>query len=552
MAPAGEGFFFASHPQAEQGWRYAFVVDGEGPYPDPASRGQPDGVHGWSELYAEAAPLPTEGWRGIDPARAVLYEIHIGTFTAEGTYRAAMARIPHLRDLGVTALSLMPLAAFPGRRNWGYDGTFLFAPAACYGSPDELRAFIGACHAAGLGVLLDVVYNHFGPDGNYLWPICRDFFDPGHPTPWGDAIAIGHPVVASFFEENIRYWIQAFGFDGFRFDAVHALPSAHRVAFLEGLARAARDAAPAGHRPYLVLENRDNEAGLLGPGHAQYDAQWNDDYRYAIQALLQAEHGGVYADFLPAAEKLERVLRESFAFQGEWAGYYGRHRGSPSAHLPARHFVNFIQSHDIPGNRPLGERLHHLVPEKLAVALGVFTLLLPSTPMLFMGEEFGASSPFLFFTDHHTALGEAVREGRLAMFKRRIAVDRLAVDTGTIPDPQDPESFGRSTLDWREAETPGNAFLPHYRAALSARRDELADLLQAPHQRRAEHVGGLYLMHMATPAHEFLLAANLSATPTTCPLLYHSDAWSRVVSTEASALPEAIPGHCSALWKRPR
>ncbi len=549
MARGSDGFFAFTHERACAGWHYAFRVDGEGPFPDPASRWQPEGVHGWSELTREPVRREAIGWNGIDPRTAVLYELHIGTFTPEGTYAAAAAKIPYLKELGITVVELMPLAEFPGRWNWGYDGTFLFAPAHGYGTPDDLRALVAACQAAGIGVILDVVYNHFGPDGNYLWPISRRFFTSAFKTPWGDGVDIAHPVVATFFEENIRYWIRAFGVDGFRLDAVHALDPDHRTGFLKTLALAARREATTAFRPFLVLENRDNQAHLLGEAPDEYDAQWNDDYRYALQALLQHEEKGVYADFLPASRSLLRVLREGFAFQGEYAAYYQRRRGSRSSGLPAQRFINFIQSHDVPGNRPLGERLHQVLPADLSLAAGIFTLLLPGTPLIFMGDEFQATSPFLYFTDHEAELGSKVRAGRLEAMMRRVAAEARSLPVEAIPDPQAESTLSASKLNWPESLSA--TCHPLYAQALAIRHGRLSAVDRGPNDRDVACNGNLYLVRMRSPGEDFLLALHTGSEPQPLPLDYQGDDWLLLLSTQAGATPERIPPHSAVLWARP-
>ncbi len=543
MQRAADGFFSYHHPTAGPGSRYAFRVDGEGPYPDPASRWQPDDVHGFS---AVTAPSHCASELQIEARELVLYEIHVGTFTPEGTYAAATLKIPYLKALGVTAVELMPLADFPGRRNWGYDATFLFAPESTYGTPEELRAFVRACHAAGLGVILDVVYNHFGPEGNYLWPLCRRFFTTGAATPWGDGINLGEPMVSLFFEENVRYWLREFCFDGLRLDAVHALASDQRKTLLGQLARAARQAVP-GQRPFLMLENRDNQADLLGASESDYDAQWNDDFRYAVQGLLLREQAGVYADFQPAAEKMERILREGFAFQGEYAAYYGRHRGTASAGLPFTRFVNFIQSHDVPGNRACGERLDQLMPLDLYRALAMFYLLLPTIPMLFMGEEFGATSPFLFFTDQPPALGAQIKAGRMEMIRRRVAATADALDEALIPDPQAESTFLRSKLSWSDC-TPDSETLKLYQAVLALRKPMMRALHRTPNSCEIKRRDQLFMIHMRGDATAYLLAANFSGQPQALPSVYGGDDWRLLHASRAGVDAGRIPGCTTALW----
>jgi len=451
LRPEADGFFSVRVPEAGPGWRYRYRVDGRGPWPDPASRRQPEDVHGPSELVVGDYPWTDGAWRGLDWSQAVIYELHVGTFTPEGTFDAVIDRLDHLAALGVNALELMPVADFPGRCNWGYDGTFLFAPDSAYGPPDSLKRLVDACHGRGMAVILDVVYNHLGPDGNYLWPISPPFFNQDVHTPWGASIAIEHPLVARFFEENARFWIEEYHFDGLRLDAVHALDHWHRPRFLAGLARAARGAAP--DRPlFLVLENVDNQAEYLRDAGAEaYDAQWNDDFHHALHALLTGERSGVYQEHDVPARTLARVLAQGFAYQGEYSPWRQRPRGTSTRGLSLDRFVNFLQTHDMAGNRAFGERLHQLIDADRYRAVVALYLFLPGIPMLFMGEEFAASTPFLFFTDHTPELGEQVRAGRLRQHQRSDE-PRAQLHPDRIPHPQDHSTFTASKLDWDDLE----------------------------------------------------------------------------------------------------
>jgi maltooligosyltrehalose trehalohydrolase len=461
MSPAGEGWYARVVEHAKAGTRYHYRIDGGPLVPDPASRFQPQDVDGASEVIDPRASRPgnwtTPPWR-----EAVIYELHVGTFTPEGTYRGAMAKLDHLRDVGVTAIELMPLSDFGGRRNWGYDGVLPFAPDSAYGRPEDLKALIQAAHDRGLMVFLDVVYNHFGPKGNYLGVYAPQFFTDRHRTPWGAAIDFSQPAVRQYFVQNALYWLDEYRFDGLRFDAVHAIVDESPVHVLDEIRTRVEERF--GDRKHLVLENDANHARFIGPG--KYRAQWNDDAHHGFHVLATGEEDGYYVAYSDApAKHLARCLAEGFAYQGERSPFSNEPRGEPSAHLPPSCFVGFMQNHDQVGNRAMGERLLALSSEKKLRALSAIQLLAPAIPLLFMGEEWGCRQPFLFFCDFDGELGEAVRKGRRAEFAR------FASFGGEVPDPLDEETFRRSTLRWEEADP---QWLAHYRQLLELRRREIA------------------------------------------------------------------------------
>ncbi|MDB5094581.1 MAG: Malto-oligosyltrehalose trehalohydrolase [Candidatus Eremiobacteraeota bacterium] len=468
----GDGWFERFVPGARAGARYAFAFDGLDPrVPDPASRFQPDGVHGPSAVVDPTAyAWQHPGWRGRPAHELAFYEFHVGTFTAAGTYAAAAERLDDLAALGVTALELMPLAQPAGRRNWGYDGALPFAPQHAYGSPDELKAFVDAAHARGLSVFLDVVYNHFGPEGNYLGAFAGAFFTERHHTPWGSAIDVESDAAANvraFFIHNALYWLHEYRFDGLRLDAVHEIRDASSPSFLVELASCVRSRAEPGRHVQLVLENDANDAGLL----RSYDAQWNDDAHHAFHVLLTGEHDGYYGDYADdPVRRLARALAEGFAYQGEPSVHRGdAPRGEPSADLPATKFVDFLQNHDQIGNRAFGERLSMLTGETALRAASAVLLLAPALPLLFMGEEWAASTPFLFFSDFGAELGGAVTSGRRREFAAWPAF-RDANVRERIPDPQDPATMEASRLRWDERSAPPHAAaLAHHRALLALR-----------------------------------------------------------------------------------
>jgi maltooligosyltrehalose trehalohydrolase len=420
---------------APPGTRYRFLI-GDRPVPDPASRAQAGDCGGMSVVPDADYPWRCTDWRGRPWEETVLYELHPGVM---GGFRVLAARLPDLAELGVTAIELMPVADFSGARNWGYDGVLPFAPDETYGTPDDLRFLVDAAHTHGLMVFLDVVYNHFGPEGNFLPLYAPGFFHPDRHTPWGSAIAYDRPEVRRFFIENALYWLQEFRIDGLRLDAVHAIRDR---GFLRALARDIRAAIPAGRFVHLVVENEDNDADLL---ERDFDAQWNDDLHHALHVLLTGETAGYYADFADRpAEKLARALKEGFVYQGQYSGNCGGPRGHPSAHLPPTAFVAFLQNHDHVGNRAFGERLTVFADPAALRAATALLLLMPQIPLLFMGEECGAREPFLYFCDHaDPALADAVREGRRAEFKKFPEFDDPE-KRAHIPDPNALSSFERS------------------------------------------------------------------------------------------------------------
>jgi maltooligosyltrehalose trehalohydrolase len=513
-AMAKRGEWFELHvAKAGPGTRYRFRVDGELDIPDPASHFQPDDVPGPSEVIDHAAYRWTSAdWKGLPWAQTIFSEAHVGTFTADGTFRAMTERLDHLADTGITALELMPVADFPGRWNWGYDGVLLFAPDSRYGRPDDLKALIDAAHTRGLMVFLDVVYNHFGPEGNYLGRIAPQFFASAH-TPWGVAIDYRVPQVRAFIVENALHWLRDYRFDGLRLDAVHAIATPGEPHVLGELAKAVDQfAAQSGRHIHLILENDDNVARFLSAAPnstgGAYRAQWNDDYHHAWHVLLTGETTGYYGDYQDAALHIARTLAQGFSYQGDASPHRGgRLRGEPSAHLPRVDFVNFIQNHDQIGNRPKGERLTALAKSPAIDAALAVLLLQPGPPLLFMGEEWGATEPFPFFCDFKGDLAEAVRHGR----KKEFAA-AYARTGGDIPDPLSHATRDSAVLDWgARAKPPHAARLKLIRALLQTRRQHVAPLLaamQTPGD--AQFVRGLLHARWLSGKKQLMLLANLS------------------------------------------
>ncbi|KAB1078703.1 malto-oligosyltrehalose trehalohydrolase [Methylobacterium soli] len=492
LAEAGEGWRRAEVPGVRAGARYGFRIDGDLVVPDPASRFQPEDVSGLSELIdPKAYAWNDASWTGRPFEEAVIYELHVGTATPEGTYAGLEARLGDLRDLGVTAIELLPIADFKGTRNWGYDGVLPYAPDAAYGRPEDLKRLIDTAHSLGLMVFLDAVYNHFGPAGNYLHAYAKTFFTERHQTPWGaginfDGAESGH-VVRQYFLQNALYWLEEYHFDGLRFDAVHAILDDSERHFLAELGETVRARLPDRHI-HLMLENEANQARWLERDARgtprQHDAQWADDLHHCWHVLLTGETAGYYESFADKpVEHLARCLAEGFAYQGEPFKTLDNHpRGEPSAHLPPSAFVTFLQNHDQVGNRALGERLSHLAaPEKLDLARAGL-LLAPQIPMLWMGEEWSASTPFLFFVDFapDAELNKAVREGRRREFKSFAA---FADDTSVIPDPTEAKTFLDSKLDWSErARSPHREVLAETTRLLSLRRAHVVPLTKSAYR----------------------------------------------------------------------
>ncbi len=474
MVPGRAGWWSAEVPSAAAGSEYGFVLDGEGPFPDPRSAWQPNGVEGLSRcLDHDTFPWSDTGWQAPPLASAVIYELHIGTFTAEGTFDAAVAKLDHLVQLGITHVELMPIVEFPGTRGWGYDGVDLFAPYQGYGGPEGLKRFVDACHGRRLAVLLDVVCNHLGPSGNHLARF-GPYFTSVYRTPWGEAINFDGPdsdEVRRFFCDNALMWLRDYHVDGLRLDAVHAIHDTSAVPWLEQLAREVRElAAQTGRHLVLIPESDSNDPRLLWPrqrGGFEFDAQWSDDFHHALHSVLTGERDGYYADFGALAD-LAKALRQAFVLDGGYSVHRRRRHGRCPAGLSGHRFVAYLQNHDQVGNRAKGERSSQLVSAgrlKVGAAL-VFTS--PFVPLLFQGEEWGASTPFLYFTDHQDPrLAEAVRVGRQREFA---ATGWRAED---IPDPQAATCFERSKLDWSELTRSPNAdLLEWHRQLIRLRRVE--------------------------------------------------------------------------------
>jgi maltooligosyltrehalose trehalohydrolase len=521
MQRGADGWFAADVPGVGAGTRYKFRIDDEIDVPDPASLFQPDDVFGPSEVIDHARYAWRAGdWRGRPWAETVLIESHVGTFTEQGTYRAAIDKLDHLVQSGITALELLPLADFAGTRNWGYDGVLWYAPDSAYGRPDDLKALIDEAHLRGLMVFLDVVYNHFGPEGNFIDRYAPSFFTAAQ-TPWGHVIDYRVPEVRSFAIENALSWLRDYRFDGLRLDAVNAIIEPGEISMLHDLSAAVGQfAADTGRHIHLVLENGDNLASLLDaaqdPPQGKYRAQWNDDYHHCWHVLLTGERNGYYEDYATPLQDLARALGSGFVYQGEASAFRGGQlRGEASGGLSPTAFVNFLQNHDQIGNRALGDRLESTADARAIEAALAITLLAPMVPMLFMGEEWGSRRPFPFFCDFKGDLARAVREGRRREYDW--AYDLLG---DQVPDPLDDATFRSAVLDWSERDTEaGRDRLALVRRLLAVRAQAIVPRLAdaAFGEAEASDQGLLTGRWRMGDGTQLRLTANLSAKPVAVP-----------------------------------
>jgi len=458
-------------PEAGPGTDYGFTLDGEGPFPDPRSPSQPNGVHGLSRTVDHAAFVWSDaGWAPAPLERAVIYELHVGTFSEAGTFEGVIGHLDRLVELGVTHVELMPVVESPGTRGWGYDGVDLFAPHHAYGGPDGLKRLVDACHARSLAVLIDVVWNHLGPDGNYLGRF-GPYFSDRYRTPWGAAVNFddaGSDAVRAFVVDNARLWLEDYHADGLRIDAVHAIFDRSATTILEAVAAAVHALGERLGRPLVAIAESDlNDPRLVRDvAHGGYglDAQWNDDFRHALHVALTGEADGYHAQYDGIGD-LATALRNVFVYDGRYSAFRDRSHGRPVGDLPATRFVGFLQNHDQVGNRALGERIGHLVPPEAVRAAAAIVLLGPFVPLLFAGEEWAATAPFQYFTDHEDEnLAAAVRAGRRREFAE---LHRAGIE---VPDPQEEATFERSRLDWSERmRTPYAETLEWYRRLIAFR-----------------------------------------------------------------------------------
>jgi maltooligosyltrehalose trehalohydrolase len=479
LAASGRGLRETWVRGAAAGDHYTYRLDGEGPYPDPASRFQPEGVHGPSRIVDPGAfTWHDSAWRPRPARDLVIYELHVGTFTPEGTFAGVEQRLPYVRDLGITAIELMPVADFAGSRNWGYDGVALFAPARAYGTPDDLRRLVDAAHRHGLSVILDIVYNHLGPEGAYLPTFNPSYLTDRHRTPWGDAVNLdgdGSPMVRSFILDNAAHWVREYHIDGLRLDATHALIDDGPRHVVQDIAERVR--AVAGRPIFVHAEDHRNLASMIDdPANGGWglDAVWADDFHHVVRAMVAGDTHGYYADFAGHTRELATVVQDGWLYSGAYSAHAKRARGTSAAGIPMHRFVVCVQNHDQVGNRAFGNRLHHEITPEAWRAVSVLLLTVPMTPLLLMGQEWAVSSPFQFFTDLGADLGPLVTAGRrqeFADFPEFSNLDSLK----EIPDPQALRTFEASRLRWEEQAGGEHArSLALYRALLALRRDHPA------------------------------------------------------------------------------
>jgi len=562
LQPDGDGYWRVTATEVRPDARYRYVLDGGPPRPDPASHAQPDDVHGPSQLVDhDAFAWGDAGWRGLATAGMILYELHVGAFTPEGTCDAVIPRLDALRKLGITAVELMPVAPFPGARNWGYDGVAPFAVHQAYGGPAGLKRLVDACHARELAVVLDAVYNHLGPEGNYLGEF-GPYFTNKYTTPWGAAVNFDDAWsdgVRNFFIENALHWFSHYHIDALRLDAIHGIMDRSANPFLKELAsRTAAWSAGAGRTVSLIAESDLNDARILRPpalGGDGLDAQWSDDFHHALHTLLTGEAQGYYQDF-GAIAQLATAVREGFVYSGQYSRYRSRRHGNSSADRPAGQFVVYAQNHDQVGNRLHGERLSRLVSfEALKLAAGAVALA-PSIPLLFMGEEYGEEAPFLYFVSHtDPGLIDAVREGR----KQEFRAFRWG---GEPPDPQSPETFLRSKINWAMRDDGRHRLLLELYRALFRLRKETPPLAR-PDRNRLEvrTVEGSRLLSVTqwTETVKVRCLFNIGDAEADAPALDGSGKWEKLLDSAdgrwegpGSALPARLRAHSFAVYRAPR
>ena len=571
MSRDADGYFQAFDSSARHGGRYWLRLDGDRLRPDPASRWQPDGPHQPSAYVDPAGFAWTdERWTGLRKDGQVIYEMHVGTFTQEGTWRAAAAQLDELARIGITVIEMMPVAEFPGRFGWGYDGVDLYAPAHIYGSPDDLRTFIDRAHAVGVGVILDVVYNHLGPDGNYLAEFSADYFTDKYKNDWGRAINFEtSPPARAYFVDNARYWIEEFHFDGLRLDATQDVKDlASKEHVISEVVRTAR--AAAGTRTILtVAENEPQETKMVRPPAQQgfdVDALWNDDAHHTAVVALTRRREAYYRDYQGSPQELVSCARWGYLYQGQWYTWQNQRRGTAAIDLMPHSFVNYLENHDQVANSPFGRRLHQLSAPAQYRAMTAWLLLGPSTPMLFQGQEFCSSKPFLYFADHQGDLGEAVRKGRVDFLSQFPSLTDERV-VRQLPRPADESTFAASKLDLQERETHAQAYALHVDLLALRRGDPVLSRAGCHRPEGAVLDASALLLRYVDCEHgDRLLLVNLGCdldfTPAREPLIAppYGQQWRMVWSSEApeyggqgtpplkTDAPWLVPGGCALFF----
>jgi maltooligosyltrehalose trehalohydrolase len=569
MQREADGYYSAFDEDARAGGRYWFRLDGERLRPDPASRHQPEGPHAPSAYVdPRAFPWTDRDWKGVTAVGQVIYEMHLGTFTADGTWAAAATQLEELARIGVTVIEMMPIAEFAGRFGWGYDGVDLYAPAHGYGAPDDLRAFVDRAHAVGLGVILDVVYNHLGPDGNYLGEFSPDYFTDKYANDWGRAINFEGPAAArGFFVQNAAYWIDEFHFDGVRLDATQDIKDASPRHVIADIVSAARDAA--GRRSvFIVAENEPQDTTIVrAPGRGGFgaDALWNDDAHHTAVVALTGRREAYYRDYQGSAQELISCARFGYLYQGQWYSWQMKRRGTPALDLPPHAFVSYLENHDQVANSAFGRRLHQLSAPGAYRAMTAWLLLGPATPLLFQGQEFSSSKPFLYFADHKPELAEAIRRGRVEFLSQFPSVtdDRIVE---RLAAPADPRTFEACKLDFTERERHAEAYALHVDLLSLRRLDPVLSRAGTLRPEGAVLGPGIFLLRYVDDHGDRLLVVNLAGdlqfTPAREPLLAApiDSRWRLAWSSEAPAYggqgtppidtdgPWSIPGGTSLLF----
>ncbi len=533
MQGAEKGYFQVVAQDVEPGALYIYRLNEESEFPDPASRFQPRGVHGPSQvMHTEFSWTDTE-WKGVPLQDYILYEIHVGTFTAQGTFTAILPYLNYLLDLGITAVELMPIAQFPGKRNWGYDGVYPFAVQNSYGGPDELRQLVNACHRVGRAVILDVVYNHFGPEGNYLANFGYYFTDQ-YRTPWGEAINFDRAhsdEVRRFFLENALYWIREFHIDGLRLDAVHSIRDFSAQPFLAELTAAVKaESARLGRQIHLIAESALNDSKVVHSrdrGGWEFDAQWNDDFHHSLRTLMLPEKTGYYEDFGELSQ-FAKALQEGYVYSGQYSSFRKRRHGNSSREIPARKLVVFAQNHDQVGNRRLGERLSKMLSFEGQKLVAAAVILSPFLPLLFMGEEYGEPAPFPYFVSHSDpGLQEAVRKGRWEEFAS-------FQWPGEPPDPQDEATFSSAQLNHRlYEEAPFRVLLSFYKALIRLRREHpaLLNLSKDDLEVIAREEQKTLFLRRWTGGHEAVLVFNFGECRVSVELPFSEGRWEKMLDS---------------------
>jgi maltooligosyltrehalose trehalohydrolase len=546
LTPITDGWWQATANVGE-GSLYSYRIDDEVNVPDPAARFAPRGLKGPCEVVDPRRFDWTDTqWRGRPWHRAVLYELHVGTFTPEGTFAAIEPRLRELAELGINTIELLPIATFPGERGWGYDGVLPFAPHPVYGRPEDLKRLVQAAHAVGIAVVLDVVYNHFGPEGNYLHRYAESFFTDRYKTPWGSAINFEGEAgrnVREFFIQNALYWLNEYHFDGLRLDAVHAIRDASETHFVDELAAAIEGGTARERHIYLILENHDNQASRLQETRQALlsKAQWNDDFHHLVHVLLTGERDGYYSNYAQSpTESLGRVLAEGFGYQGEPYGEAREARGEQSSQLPVTAFIDFLQNHDQIGNRAFGDRLVTLTQDdQLKAGLAVL-LLSPHVPLLFMGEEYAARQPFLYFCNYEGELAEAITNGRRSEFLEFKAFADASARKH-IPDPNAIATFEASRLNWEERNQPPHRdWLTFVRELLQVRSEHVVPHIQDIKPGTARYTVEGSLLRAEWPIHDgtLQLEANLNESPST----KQAGAPTRILFSTADPKPHELAG----------